>query len=79
MQYEIHWRAYSHPQVLFVNEADVLAQRYDIEQDILFQLSKPLPHNLTAALQYKSIRNASSVPVYAYTKNIFTLLLTWTY
>jgi tetratricopeptide (TPR) repeat protein len=79
MQYDIHWRAYSHPQVLFANDAGVLSQRYDTEQDIFIQLSKPLPHNLTAALQYQGIRNMSNIPVYDYTKNVFILLMTWVY
>jgi hypothetical protein len=79
VQYDIHWRAYSHPQVLFADEAGSLSQRYDIEQDIFVQLSKPLPHNLTAALQYQGIRNHSNIPVYDFTKNVFILLLTWIY
>ena len=53
--------------------------RYDIEQDIFVQLSKPLPRNLTAALQYQGIRNHSNIPVYDFTKNVFILLLTWIY
>jgi tetratricopeptide (TPR) repeat protein len=79
MQYDIHWRAYSHPQVLFADEAGNLSQRYDMEQDVFVQLSKPLPYNLTAALQYLRIRNASNIPVYDYTKNVVTLLVTWIY
>jgi tetratricopeptide (TPR) repeat protein len=79
VQYDIHWRAYSHPQVLFANEAGVLSQRYDMEHDIFVQLSKPLPRNLAAALQYQGIRNNSNVPVYDYSKNVFILLLTWIY
>jgi hypothetical protein len=79
MQYDIHWRAYSHPQVLFADEAGNLSQRYDREQDVFVQLSKPLPYNLTAALQYLRIRSASNIPVYDYTKNVVTLLVTWIY
>lgn len=48
LQYDIHWRAYSHPQLLFADDAGDLSQRYDIEHDIFAQLSKPLPHNLSA-------------------------------
>lgn len=79
MQYDIHWRAYAYPQVLFRDDAGNLSQRYDIEQDIFVQLSRPLPRNLTAALQYQGIRNNSNVPVYDYTKNVFIFLLTWIY
>ncbi len=79
LQYDIHWRAYAHPQLLFADDAGNLTQRYDMEHDIFAQLSKPLPHNLSAALQYQGIRNTSNVPVYDYTKNVVTLLLTWIY
>jgi tetratricopeptide (TPR) repeat protein len=79
MQYDIHWRAYDHPQTLFRDDAGNFSQRYDIEHDIFVQLSRPLPRNLTAALQYQGIRNNSNVPVYAYTKNVFIFLLTWIY
>ncbi len=64
---------------MFANDAGILSQRYDMEQDIFIQLSKPLPHNLTAALQYQGIRNMSNIPVYDYTKNVFILLMTWVY
>lgn len=79
VQYDVHWRAYLYPQVLFFNADGILSQRYDVEQDIFVQLSKPLPHSLTAALQYQGIRNSSNIPVYDYTKNVFILLLTWIY
>jgi tetratricopeptide (TPR) repeat protein len=79
LQYDVHWRAYLYPQVLFLNDDGILSQRYDVEQDIFVQLSRPLPHGLTAALQYQGIRNSSNIPVYDYTKNVFILLLTWIY
>ncbi|MGQ0812620.1 MAG: tetratricopeptide repeat protein [Nitrospiraceae bacterium] len=79
LDYEVHWRAYRHPQVLFVNDAGALSQRYDIEQDIFLQFAKALSHNFTVALQYQSVRNSSNIPVYDYAKNVFTALVTWTY
>jgi tetratricopeptide (TPR) repeat protein len=79
MQYDIHWRDYAHPQVLFRDDAGGFSARSDVEHNVFVQLSKALPHNLTAALQYQSIRNTSNIPVYDYTKNVFTILLTWAY
>jgi hypothetical protein len=64
---------------LFQDDAGEFSRRSDVEHDIFVQLSKALPHNLTAALQYQSIRNTSNIPVYDYTKNVFIMLLTWTY
>ena len=49
------------------------------EQDIFVQITRPLFRNVTVALQYQGVLNGSNVPVYAYDKNVFTTLLTWTY
>jgi hypothetical protein len=56
-----------------------LTNRQDIEQDLFVQLAKPLPYRLTWAVQYQGVFNHSNIPVYAYSKNVFTTLLTWTY
>ncbi|MGC3976416.1 MAG: tetratricopeptide repeat protein [Nitrospira sp.] len=77
--YEVHWRAYQHAQVIFLDDAGQLSPRRDTEQDIFIQVAKALPRNLTLALQYQGILNSSNIPVYAYSKNVFTTLLTWTY
>lgn len=79
LDYEIHWRTYRHAQVIFLDDAGQLSPRRDTEQDIFFQIAKPLPHNLTLALQYQGVLNSSNIPVYAYSKNVFTTLLTWSY
>jgi tetratricopeptide (TPR) repeat protein len=79
LDYEVHWRAYNHAQVIFLDDAGQLSQRRDTEQDIFLQIAKPLPHNLTVALQYQGVMNNSNIPVYNYGKNVFTTLITWTY
>ena len=79
LDYEVHWRAYNHTQVIFLDDAGQLSPRRDTEQDVFFQIAKPLPHNLTVALQYQGVLNSSNIPVYNYSKNVFTTLLTWTY
>ncbi|HET9962062.1 MAG TPA: tetratricopeptide repeat protein [Nitrospiraceae bacterium] len=79
LDYEIHWRAYSNAQVFFADDAGNLTNRQDIEQDLFVQLAKPLPYRLTWAVQYQGVFNHSNIPVYAYSKNVFTTLLTWTY
>jgi hypothetical protein len=79
LDYEVHWRAYNYSQVLFLDDTGGLSARRDTEQDIFFQIAKPLPHNLTLALQYQGVFNSSNIPVYSYSKNVFTTLVTWTY
>lgn len=79
LDYEVHWRAYNNDQVIFTDDAGQLSPRRDTEQDIFLQVAKALPRNLTLALQYQAVLNSSNIPVYAYSKNVFTTLLTWTY
>lgn len=79
LDYEVHWRAYNHAQVIFLDDAGRLSPRRDTEQDIFFQITKPLPNNLALALQYQGVLNSSNIPVYNYSKNVFTTLLTWAY
>ncbi len=79
LDYEVHWRAYNYTQVIFLDDASQFSPRRDTEQDVFFQIAKALPHNLTVALQYQGVLNNSNIPVYNYSKNVFTTLLTWTY
>ena len=79
IDYDVHWRAYTDTQAVFPDNVGRLSQRHDIEQDLFFQVAKPLPYHLMWALQYQGVFNHSNVPVYAYSKNVFTTLLTWTY
>jgi hypothetical protein len=79
LDYEIHWRDYEYAQTLFTDNAGNLSPRYDISRLLFLQLSKPISHFLTLALQYQGIWNESNIPVYDYTKNVFTAMVTWTY
>jgi tetratricopeptide (TPR) repeat protein len=79
LDYEIHWRDYKHPQTLFTDDAGLLSARADTSRQLFLQLSKSFPYSLTVALQYQGIWNNSNIPVYDYTKNVFTALVTWTY
>ena len=77
--YDIHWRDYKNAQTLFTDRNGVLRDRYDKQQTHLVQLVKPLPNNFSLTFQYQGIRNKSRVPIYDYTKNSWTGIVTWTY
>jgi tetratricopeptide (TPR) repeat protein len=79
MDYEIHWRDYQNPQTVFTDNAGLLSPRADTSRHLFVQISKPFPYFLTVALQYQGIWNDSNIPVYNYTKNVFTAIVTWTY
>jgi hypothetical protein len=77
--YDVHFRAYENPQSLFLNDEGVFAQRYDIQQTHVVQVIKPLAKNFALTFQYQRIRNDSNVPVYDFTKNVWTTLVSWNY
>ncbi|OLB68608.1 MAG: hypothetical protein AUH96_06675 [Nitrospirae bacterium 13_2_20CM_2_61_4] len=77
--YDVHWQKYKNAQTLFVNDDGVLSARDDVVQTHLAQITKPLLQNLTLTAQYQRIRDDSNIPVYDYTKNVFSLILTWAY
>ena len=79
LDYEVHWRDYEYAQTFFTDNDGLLSARADTSRHLFLQISKSFPHSLTLALQYQGIWNNSNIPVYDYTKNVFTALVTWTY
>ena len=79
--YDVHWRDYKNHQttLIFTDRDGRLSRRDDIQQTHLVQLTKPLPYNFSLTAQYQGIRGQSSIPLYDYTKNSWTMILTWTY
>ncbi len=79
--YDVHWRDYKNNQttVIFTDRDGRLSKRDDRQQTHLVQLTKPLPYNLALTAQYQGIRNKSDIPLYDYSKNSWTMILTWTY
>jgi Tfp pilus assembly protein PilF len=78
--YDIHWRDYKNGQSLFVDDQlNNGTKRRDIEQTHFVQISKQLSKHFSISAQYQRIREHSNIPVYNYTKNVYTGLLTWIY
>lgn len=79
--YDIHWRGYEKKQTftLLRDKDGNLSKRKDTQHTHLVQLTKPLPYNLTLTAQYQGIFNKSKIRVYDYSKNLGTLILTWSY
>ena len=79
--YDVHWRAYKNNQTTLAttDRNGLLTQRYDIQHTHLVQIVKPLPNNFSLAFQYQGIRNASKIPLYDYSKDVFLGTVTWTY
>lgn len=78
--YDIHWRDYKNSQSLFVDDnLNSGTKRRDIEQTHFVQISKQLSDHFSVSAQYQRIREDSNIPVYDYTKNVYTALVTWVY
>ncbi len=78
--YDIHWRDYKNGQSLFVDDnLNNGTKRRDIEQTHFVQISKQLSKHFSISAQYQRIREDSNIPVYDYTKNVYTGLVTWVY
>jgi len=79
--YDVHWRDYKNRQTTptITDRAGRLVRRDDIQQTHLVQLTKPLPNNFSVTAQYQGIRNESRTPLYDYSKDVWTLLVNWTY
>ena len=79
--YDVHWRDYKNRQTTptITDRAGRLVRRDDVQQTHLVQLTKPLPNNFALTAQYQGIRNESRIPLYDYSKDVWTLLVTWTY
>jgi hypothetical protein len=79
--YDVHWRDYKNRQTTatITDRDGRLVRRNDTQQTHLVQLTKPLPNNFSLTAQYQGIRNKSDIPLYDYSKNVWTLLVNWTY
>ena len=78
--FDIHWRDYNAGANTFFPSGNAnTVRRNDTQQNHLVQLIKDLPYNLSIIGQYQRIRNDSNLAIYDYTKNVFTMILSWTY
>jgi tetratricopeptide (TPR) repeat protein len=77
---DIHWRDYNAaPNTFFPSYAPGTVKRKDIQYNHLVQLIDELPYNFSVIFQYQYLRNDSNLGVYDYTKNVFSLIINWTY
>lgn len=77
---DIHWRNYNAAaNSFFPTNAPGTVKRQDIQYNHLVQLVDELPYNFSLIFQYQYLRNDSNIGVFDYTKNVFSLIVNWTY
>jgi hypothetical protein len=77
--FSTHFRDYRNPQSLFLDRDASLSRRVDTQYDQLIQLTKSLTEHWLVTLQFSRTDAISNIPVYDYTKNVGTGLVTWVY
>ena len=77
--YEIHFRDYPNFQAFLPVTSPGSMQRTDTEQLHAFRIEKPLPNNLTLSAEYQGTFSQSNIAVFDFHRNVFSLIMTWTY
>ena len=77
--YEVHRRLYSTPNSILPVASPNTLKREDTEQFHYVRLEKPLPNNLTLSAEYQGDLSRSNLAVFDFNRNVFSLILTWTY
>ena len=77
--FSLHLRDYKNSQTIFLDKDGALSRRYDMQYDHIVQLTKALSEHWLITAQFSRTSQTSNVPVYDYTKNVATGLVTWIY
>lgn len=76
--YEMHFRKYGNVNSFPLTSPGTI-KRNDTEQVHVVRIEKPLPNNLTASVEYLGDFSHSNIAIYEYSRNTFTLYLSWQY
>ena len=77
--FDVHFRDYLNKNTVLPVLAPGTRSRYDTEFTNVVRGELPLPYNLTLAAEYQRTDAQSNLAVFYYTRNVFTVLLSWTY
>jgi tetratricopeptide (TPR) repeat protein len=76
---DVHFRNYPATHSLLPTPRPDTRRRRDEEFTAVFRAELPLPHRLTLGAEYQRAVNHSNLEVFEYTRNVFSLILTWSY
>ena len=77
--FDVHFRDYLNRNTVLPSNAAGTRSRYDTEITNVVRGELPLPYNLTLAAEYQRTDAHSNLAVFDYTRNVFTVLLSWSY
>lgn len=76
--YEVHFRRYTDLNSLPLTSPNTMRRR-DTEQLHYFRIEQPLPNSLILSVEYLGTFSNSNIAVFDFHRNVFSLILTWTY
>jgi len=77
--YEAHFRFYPDLQTSLPTTSPNTMTRHDTEQLHAFRVEKPLPNGLTLSAEYQGTFSQSNIAVFDFHRNVFSLIMTWSY
>jgi tetratricopeptide (TPR) repeat protein len=78
---DLHLRDYLHRNTILPTTppAPGTKERRDAELTNILRAELPLPQSLTLSAEYQSTINDSNIAIFQYTRNVVSLILTWSY
>jgi tetratricopeptide (TPR) repeat protein len=76
---DVHFRNYQNPNTLFPTTAPGTTRRRDTEIVNIVRAELPLSWSFTLAFEYQSTINMSNLALFDYTRNVYTMMISWSY
>jgi tetratricopeptide (TPR) repeat protein len=76
---DVHLRNYQNPNTILPTTAPGTVRRMDQEFVNIVRAELPLPRSFTLAFEYQSTINLSNLAVFQYTRNVYTMMVSWSY
>lgn len=76
---DVHLRGYLNPNTILPSNSPGQRRRYDKEFNHTVRVEVPLPAGFTLAGEYLNTNANSNLDVFDYTRNVFSLTLSWNY
>ena len=76
---DVHFRNYQNPNTLFPTSAPGTTRRLDTEIVNIVRAELPLPRSFTLAFEYQSTVNMLDLALFDYTRNVYTMMIAWSY
>ena len=76
---DVHFRDYKNTNTFLPTTRPGRRERRDQELNNIVRLELPLPYRFTVSGEYQFTHNASNIEVFDYTRNVVSLILSWSY